>query len=141
MFLLAGLLFACFTIAQRRAGISSWHATALVNVVYALLFVPFYFVFCEPRLLQASWQDLAVQALAQGVFVSILGLFFYAEASRRLGAPRAAVFGSLAPALSVLLSIPLLDEAPSAVTLAGILLVTIGVALVVTRARTPGSAT
>jgi drug/metabolite transporter (DMT)-like permease len=137
LFMLAGLLFAGYSLAQRRSGISSWHATALVNVFSGLVFTPLYFLVFEPRLISAPWQDVAVQVLAQGIGVAILGLFFYAEAARRLGAPRAAVFGCLTPACSVLLSAPLLGEIPSSLTLVGVGLVTAGVVVVVMGARTP----
>ena len=135
LFLLGGLLFASYTLAQRRSGLSSWQATALVNVISGLIFTPIYFGFLEPRLLTAPVVDVIVQVLAQGIGVAILGLFFYAEAARRLGATRAAVFGSLAPALSVILSIPLLGESPSQIVLIGVGLVTAGVLLVVTGKR------
>ena len=135
LFLLGGLLFASYTLAQRRSGLSSWQATAWVNVTSGLIFTPIYFGFLEPRLLTAPVVDVIVQVLAQGIGVAILGLFFYAEAARRLGATRAAVFGSLAPALSVILSIPLLGESPSQIVLIGVGLVTAGVLLVVTGKR------
>ncbi|UEC01664.1 EamA family transporter [Burkholderia vietnamiensis] len=51
---------------------------------------------------------------------------------RRLGAPRAAIFGSLAPALAVLIGAVFLKEIPAGLTLVGIGLVMCGVALVVT---------
>jgi drug/metabolite transporter (DMT)-like permease len=135
LFLLCGLLFASYTVAQRRSGITSWQATALVNVSSGVLFAPIYFLFLESRLFSAPLREVLFQVIAQGVFVSILGLYFYAEAVRRLGAPRASIFGSLVPALSVLLSIPLLGETLGWITLAGIALVTSGVILVVTSKR------
>ena len=135
MFLIAGLLFASYSLAQRRSGISSWHATALVNVISGVLFAPLYFFVFEPKLLSAPWSDVVVQVLAQGIVVAILGLFFYAESARRLGAARAAVFGSLTPALSVMMSVPFLGELPATLTLVGVVLVTGGVVVVVTGTR------
>ncbi|VTU25504.1 DMT family transporter [Variovorax sp. RA8] len=135
LFLVAGLCFASFTIAQRRAGISPWHATALVNVCSAVLFAPIYFLWLKPNIFEAPLSTVAFQVLAQGVAVAILGMFFYTEAVRRLGAPRAAIFGALAPALAVLIGMFVLDEVPAPLTLAGIGLVMTGVALVVTGAR------
>lgn len=135
LFLLCGLLFASYTLAQRRSGISAWQATALVNVTSGVLFAPIYFLWLEPRLLAAPLREVLFQVVAQGIFVAILGLYFYAEAVRLLGAPRAAIFGSLVPALAVLIGVPVLGEFPGWVTLAGIALVTAGVVLVVTGAR------
>lgn len=135
LFLCGGLLFASYTVVQRRSGISPWHATALVNVGSCVVFAPIYFLFLQPRIFTAPVHDVLFQVLAQGIFVAILAMFFYAEAVRRLGAPRAAIFGALAPALAVLIGMPVLGEFPSGVTLAGIALVMAGVILVVTGAK------
>ncbi|MBW8718805.1 MAG: DMT family transporter [Variovorax paradoxus] len=135
LFLLAGLCFASFTIAQRRSGISPWHATALVNVCSAVLFAPIYFFWFTPNIFTAPPAAVGFQVVAQGILVAILGMYFYTEAVRRLGAPRAAIFGALAPALAALIGALFLKEIPAALTLAGIALVMGGVALVVTGAR------
>ncbi|SFP99179.1 EamA-like transporter family protein [Variovorax sp. PDC80] len=134
LFLLAGLCFASFTVAQRRSGISPWHATALVNVCSAVLFTPIYFFGFTPKLFTAPLSAVGFQVVAQGILVAILGMYFYTEAVRRLGAPRAAIFGALAPALAVLIGALFLGEVPAWLTLAGIGLVMSGVALVVTGA-------
>lgn len=135
LFLLAGLFFASFTVTQRRSGISPWHATALVNCLSALLFAPIYFFWLKPGIFTAPVGEVAFQVVAQGIAVAILGMFFYTEAVRRLGAPRAAIFGSLAPALAVLIGAVFLKEVPAWLTLVGIGLVMCGVALVVTGGR------
>lgn len=135
LFLLSGLLFASYTLAQRRAGISSWQATALVNVGSCAVFAPIYFLWLHPNIFTAPLGAVLFQAAAQGVGVAILGLYFYAEAVRRLGATRAAMFGALVPALAVLIGIPALGEVPAWMTATGIALVVSGVLLVVTGAR------
>lgn len=135
LFLLAGLLFASFTVAQRRSGISPWHATALVNCFSALLFAPIYFLCLKPNIFSAPAAALAFQVVAQGVAVAILGMFFYTEAVRRLGGPRAAIFGALAPAFAALIGIVVLGEIPGWMTSTGIALVMAGVGLVVTAGR------
>ncbi|WP_047787518.1 DMT family transporter [Variovorax paradoxus] len=135
LFLLAGLCFASFTIAQRRSGISPWHATALVNVCSAVLFAPIYFFWFTPNIFTAPPAAVGFQVIAQGILVAILGMYFYTEAVRRLSASRAAIFGALAPALAALIGVLFLKEIPAALTMAGIALVMGGVALVVTGAR------
>lgn len=139
LFMLAGLLFASYTLAQRRSGISPWHATALVNVASGVLFAPIYFLLLEPRIFDAPLNDVLIQVVAQGIFVAILAMYFYAEAVRRLGAPRAAIFGALVPALATLEGIPILGEIPAPVAAAGIVLVMAGVLLVVTNPRRASS--
>lgn len=132
LFLLAGLCFASFTVAQRRSGVSPWHATALVNCCSALLFAPIYFLWLKPHIFTAAPAAVAFQVVAQGIAVAILGMYFYTEAVRRLGAPRAAIFGALAPALAVLIGMVVLNEVPAWLTIFGIALVMGGVACVVT---------
>jgi len=131
LFLFAGLLFASYTLAQRRSGLTSWQATALVNVGSCVIFTPIYLVWLRPQIFTAPTGAVLVQAAAQGVGVAILGLFFYAESARRLGATRAAIFGALVPALAALIGIPVLREMPTFATSIGIALVMIGVLLVV----------
>jgi drug/metabolite transporter (DMT)-like permease len=135
LFLLAGLCFASFTVAQRRSGISPWHATALVNVCSAVLFAPIYFFLLSPNIFSAPLAAVGFQVVAQGIAVAILGMYFFAEAVRRLGAPRAAIFGALAPSLAALIAMVVLNEIPALLTTAGIALVMLGVTLVVTGGR------
>lgn len=139
LFLLGGLFFASYTVAQRRSGISSWHATALVNVGSAVLFTPIYFLWLDPQIFAAPIKDVTIQALAQGIGVAILGLYFYAETVRHLGASRAAIFGALSPALAVIIGMVILREFPAGITLMGIFLVMGGVFLVVTGAKPKSS--
>jgi drug/metabolite transporter (DMT)-like permease len=139
LFLAAAAMFAAYTLVQRRTGISSWQAAALVNVLSALIFAPLYFLFLAPRLGQATWTDILVQAVAQGLWVAVLGLYCYAEAVRRLGAARAAVFGALSPALAAVLSTALLGEAPGAMAIAGVVVVSAGVMAVVTGRPAPAT--
>lgn len=135
LFLLAGVFFAGFTIAQRRSGIGPWHATALVNCLSGLVYAPIYFLWLTPKVFTAPPAEVAFQVVAQGIAVAILGMYFYTQAVRRLGAPRAAIFGALAPALAVLIGMVCLNEVPTSLTLIGIALVMFGAALVVTGVR------
>lgn len=138
LFLACAFLYATFTLAQRRSGIGSWHATALVNVGSCVIFTPIYIFFLSPNLLVAPMADVVFQAITQGFFVAILGLFFFCEAVRRLGAPRAAIFGALVPAFSAYLGTVFLNEPPlSTVTIGGMILVSCGVVLVMMSGKTP----
>ena len=65
----------------------------------------------------------------------ILALVSYGASVRLLGSSRAAIFSALAPALAALIAIPVLGEIPSGLTVAGIVLVVIGVALASGAAR------
>lgn len=137
LFLCASSLFATFTVTQRRSGLTPWQATALVNVGSTIIFLPIHAMLPTTGIPVASLQSLVVQALAQGVGMALLGLYFYSVAVARLGAQRAAIFLALVPPFSTLQGMLFLDERPSGLTIAGIVLVMSGVLAVIFGAR-PG---
>ena len=139
MFLGASCLFATFTVTQRRSGLTPWQATALVNVGSTILFLPVHLALPNSGIPNASLQELAIQALAQGIGMALLCLYFYTVAVGRLGAQRAAIFLALVPPFSTVLGMVFLDEQPSAIALGGIVLVMVGVFAVVFCARQNGN--
>lgn len=129
MFLGAGCLWACFTVAMRWARLDPLHAVALVSVGSLLLFAPVYVLLHGGRLLHVPFGDLAVQAMFQGVVVTIVLLLLYGRTVTILGVSRGAAFLALVPAFSALLAIPLLGEWPNAVGWAAIGCISVGVCL------------
>jgi drug/metabolite transporter (DMT)-like permease len=73
--------------------------------------------------------EFAVQAIFQGIVVTIVAVALYGRAVAVLGASGGAAFGALVPALSALFAIPLLGEWPSASDWLGIALISAGVYL------------
>ncbi len=129
LFLLAAFLTACGTVVVRQAELDPLHATALVSTGSLIIYLPIYLAWHGSRLAQIPLGELAVQALFQGVVVTIIALVLYGRAIVILGASGASAFGALVPALSALLAIPLLGEWPSETDWAGILLISAGVYL------------
>jgi drug/metabolite transporter (DMT)-like permease len=129
LFLAAAAMFATYTVTFRRSGIGPWHAAAIVNVYSLLVIAPVWLVLSGSHLLDVPVTEVATQAVMQGVVAGIIALFFFGEATRRLGASRAAVLGALTPVLAALLAIPLLGEFPTRLTWAAIVVVSIGVTL------------
>ncbi len=113
LFLIAAFLTACFTFVMRHAKLDPRHATALAATGPLLIYLPIYFALYGARFARIPLADLAIQALFQGVAVSIISLVLYGRAVVILGASGGAAFGALLPALSALLAIPLLGEWPS----------------------------
>ena len=128
MFVCAGAMWACYTIALKKTGIGAWPAAALVYVISFILYLPVYLLWLDSRLLTAPLFEVGVQ-VAQSVGSGLLSMAAYSFAVRRLGAASAAAFGALTPALTALLAIPLLGEWPETVTWIGIVAVSLGVAL------------
>ena len=83
----------------------------------------------QTRLARLPLAGIAVQAIFQGVLVTIVSLLLYGRAVAILGASGGAAFGALVPALSALSAIPLLDEWPNETDWLGIVLISAGVYL------------
>lgn len=129
LFLATSLLWAGFTLVVRRARIAPLHAAALVAVGSSAVYLPVYLLWHGAGLARLPFADIATQAVFQGVLVTVVSLVLYGRAIAALGAPGAAAFGALVPALSALFAIPLLDEWPTGSDWLAIVLVTAGVYL------------
>jgi drug/metabolite transporter (DMT)-like permease len=129
LFLGASLLWASFVVVMREARLDPLHAVAIVALGSLVGYVPIYLVWHGVRLLAAPLDAILLQAVFQGVLVTIVSLLLFGRAMARLGASGAAAFGAGVPALSGLIAIPLLGEWPSRVDWGAIGLITAGVYL------------
>jgi drug/metabolite transporter (DMT)-like permease len=129
LFLLASFLTACYTVAIRRSRIDGPHAAAVAAVASLLLYLPVYVAFFANGLSGVPVSDLAFQALYQGVLTAAISLALYGRAIHLLGASNAAAFVALGPIMATLMAIPVLDEWPSRMAWAAILIIATGVYL------------
>lgn len=129
LFLFAGFLTACFTVAMRQAQLDPLQAAALVAAGSLVIYLPIYFAHCGTRLVLLPLPDIAIQAIFQGVLVTIVGVVLYGRAVAILGASSGAAFGALVPAVSALFAIPLLGEWPNKTEWFAIVLISGGVYL------------
>jgi len=129
LFLFAAFLSACFTVVMRQAKLEPLHAAALVSTGSLVIYLPVYLALYGARLAQLPLADFTVQAIFQGVLVTIVSLLLYGRAVAILGASGGAAFGALVPALSALFAIPLLGEWPNEPDWVGIVLISAGVYL------------
>lgn len=129
LFLVAGFLSAASTLVMRRAGLDPLHTAAIIATGSLIIYLPAYILLHGSDLGRVSPGDLMVQALFQGVLVTIVGVFLYGRAIAVLGASGGAAFGALVPVLAGLFGIPLLGEWPNATGWAGIGLISAGVYL------------
>jgi drug/metabolite transporter (DMT)-like permease len=129
LFLVAAFLSACFTVVMVQAKLEPLHAAALVATGSLVIYLPLYLAFFGTRLAQLPLADIAVQALFQGVVVTIVSLLLYGRAVAILGASGGSAFGALVPVLSALFAIPLLGEWPNETDWLGIVLISAGVYL------------
>ena len=130
LFLGAGLAWAFYTVAMRRARLDGLHAAAISAVGSMMLYLPVFAILSAGSLIRAPWGDVALQAVVQGVLTAIISLLFYGRAVSILGASSGAAFAALCPAMTALLGIPILGEWPTLLDWTAIGLISAGVYIV-----------
>jgi drug/metabolite transporter (DMT)-like permease len=127
LFLAAGLAWAGYTVAMRRARLDGLHAATIAAVGSLALYFPAYASFAGTAIFKAPLSDIALQALVQGLLTAIVALLLYGRMIGILGAMRGAAFVALTPAATALMAIPILGEGPSAIDWIAIVLISLGV--------------
>lgn len=130
LFLGAGLAWAFYTVAMRRARLDGLHAAAISAVGSMMLYLPVFAILSAGTLISAPWGDVALQAVVQGVLTAIISLLCYGRAVSILGASSGAAFAALCPAMTALLGIPILGEWPTLLDWTAIGLISAGVYIV-----------
>lgn len=129
IFVAGGLLWSVYTVCAKRFSVTALHATAVVSVFSIAVYLPFYLAFRGLHVLQASPADIGLQAIYQGVLVSMVALFFYSKSVQLLGPAIGATFAALVPGAATLLAALLLREMPRPAVLAGLAVVMVGMTL------------
>ena len=129
MFLAAAGLWALYTVAFRKCGLSPVQATALISGWSLLLAGPLWLATPGTRLLAAPIWDLGVQFLWQSVLAGVVAVWAYGTAVRSIGPANTAAIGALLPVASSIGGLIVLGEPIGIVTGLAIILTVGGVLL------------
>jgi drug/metabolite transporter (DMT)-like permease len=127
MFIGAGMLWASYVVAMRKAKLEGLHAAAIAAVGSLITYVPAYAIISGTGLFNAPWRDLALQAFVHGLLVAVISFLFIGRAVSILGASNGSAFAALAPAITAILAIPILGEWPATSDWIAMLLISGGV--------------
>ena len=130
MFLLAGLVWAGYTVAMRRARLDGLHAAAIAAGGSLVLYLPAYAAIAGTSIFKAPVADIALQAVVQGLLTAIVALLLYGRMVSLLGATSGAAFVALTPVMTGLMGIPVLGEWPRTTDWLAIALISVGVYVV-----------
>ncbi|ARM87638.1 DMT superfamily inner membrane transporter protein [Rhizobium sp. CIAT894] len=122
------VLWASYTHAFRRSGLTAVQASALIAVWSFLIMAALALIF-GISLPQAPLQEIGLQALSQGVLSGLVAMVAYGTAVRRLGGTQAAAFTALTPVLATLGGGFLLGEPIGMTEISAAVITGIGVAL------------
>jgi drug/metabolite transporter (DMT)-like permease len=127
LFIGAGMLWACYVVAMRKARLAGLHAAAIAAVGSLIIYVPVYASIFGTRLFNAPLRDLALQAFVHGFLVAVISFVCIGRAVSILGASNGSAFAALAPAITAILAIPILGEWPATSDWIAMLLISSGV--------------
>lgn len=127
LFVGAGILWAGYTVAMRKARLDGLHAAAIAAVGSLIAYVPVYAALAGTSLFDAPWYDLALQAFIHGFLVAVISFVCIGRAVGILGASNGSAFAALGPAITAILAIPILGEWPAAHDWIAMLLISGGV--------------
>lgn len=126
LFLIAALTWAIFGLLLKRWQVRPQHSVLGVATFSALVYLPVYGLWVPSQLGQASWGDITLQAVYQGIIVALLGAGLYSYAVQKIGAGEASMMMALVPAVSAVGGLLILGEALSPWAIVGILVVSVG---------------
>ena len=128
-FLCGATVWAAYTIAFRRSGMSATEGVALVAFWSAVVLAPFGVPSLAAAVQEGHARDVAMQAVIQGLLSGVVAFVAFNIAIARIGASKAAAFVAFVPACAALIAIPVLDEWPDLASWFGIAVTGAGVVL------------
>jgi len=129
LFLAAALAWAIFGLLMRRWQVKPQFGILGTASFSALVFMPIYLLWLPSGIAAASWGEIALQCVYQGVIASMLAAGFYSYAVQKVGAGEASMMLALVPAFTAIGAYLILDEALGLTTIVGIVVVSIGALL------------
>lgn len=133
----AAVCFAVYMTALTAWNVRILQAIIAVPIISSALYLPVWFLFLPSGLLRAEtfppWQEVALQAVYQGVVASFIVVILITRATRSVSPTTVAVFLAGSPALAVLFGIAILSEVPTPIAWAGLVVTTLGMVLAVGR--------
>lgn len=126
LFLAGALCWGVFGVLLRKWNLRPLDAMAGLATVSALLYLPVYLLFLPASLASAPAGQIVLQAVYQGIVVAIVGGMLFTFATQTIGPIKAALVLALVPGLTALAAVPLLGESIDAITVAGLVCVTLG---------------
>lgn len=136
IFVAVATIWSSFSLLARRWGADSAEITAACSILSVPLLAVVVLVM-PLRITEASAGEILLQAVYQGILVSVVALYLYARSIALLGAGRAALFLPLVPLATAMAGALFLAEYPTPLELLGMAVVVAGM-LIAFRAPSKG---
>lgn len=129
LFFSAALCWAIFGLLVRRWQIRPHHGIFGIATFASLIYLPIYFLLLPKGIYAAAWGDIVLQSIYQGIIAALLAAGMFSYAIHKIGACEASMMLALVPAFSAVGGYFILGEDLSLITMAGIVIVSIGALL------------
>ncbi len=130
-----GVMWAGYALIVRRAGIPALHATAIVAVGSAILYLPIYATALPKQVFSAPVTDIVMQTVFQGVLVSVVAVFAFNRSAEQLGPVAGATLPALIPVVTLGLGTIVLGEPAGNMEITSAILIGAGVAMTLSRSK------
>ncbi len=125
--LLAGsCCWAFYTVLLRKWGMNPLQTAIAVTLIAAALYLPVYALFLPKAIAQASWNDIALQAVYQGILAAVIQMILYARSVSLLGATRMGLVMAFIPVSVGIAAVPALGEPLTPLICLGLVFVSFG---------------
>lgn len=128
-FLLAAICYASFGLLFKQWRVSPLDATIGIAVISMVCYTPVYLLALPKAITAVPLSFVLWQGLYQGILAASIAGLLFAYAIHHIGPQRATLMLAMVPGISAVAAVPLLGEPLDAVTIAGVVLVTIGAVL------------
>lgn len=128
-FLLAAVCYASFGLLLKHWRVSPLDATIGVAVISMAAYLPVYGLFLPKAIGNVPVSFVLMQGVYQGVLAASIAALLFAYAIHNIGPQRATLMLAMVPGVSAVAAVPLLGESLDGVTVAGVVLVTVGAIL------------
>lgn len=128
-FLGVGLIWGSYPLLLTLWKIDPLRATAVLSVLSAITYLPYYAATSGMHLLTVPWSALLLHGINQGVLNVVVGLWLWGWGVGRLGVSVGGRFPPLIPVIGTLSAIPLLGEWPLPLQWAGVGLIVTGLVI------------
>lgn len=128
----AGLCWALYSVLLSKWQITPWQATVSLALITFCLYMPIYLLWLPSeisfqQLTPALWQEIALQAVYQGILATIIQMLLYVRAVQTIGAQSMGAMMALVPILAGLAATVIFNEPLTPLLATAFITVSLGV--------------
>ena len=134
-FIIGAMFFSAYVILSQRWGLKPMQIIYCGTIVNAVIYLPIWVLFLPSGLADAPFGPLMLQAIYQGFVPNLIGLLFVAYASQTIGTGNTSFILAAVPGVGALLGAVILGEHLNGLSIAALVILTIGLLISVRRQK------